>query len=100
MHSAFTAWVSASAQTSVLLFAVWWAWFTNFFDPGRPSVRLVLIALIPAGLVMSVALPEAFGDRGRMFVVAYLTLQIGRHIHIVVSIRGHRPAHEFGRPLG
>lgn len=49
---------------------------------------------------MSVALPEAFGDRGSMFVVAYLTLQIGRHINIVVSIRGHRLAHEFGRALG
>ncbi|MFC8824211.1 low temperature requirement protein A [Streptomyces sp. NPDC057137] len=45
--------ITGAAQTMVLLLAAWWAWtstawFTNFFDPERPPVRLVLIALTPA----------------------------------------------------
>lgn len=92
------------AQTAVLLLAVWWAWsstgwFTNFFAPERPSVRLVLLALMLAALVMSVGLPEAFGDRSAVFVGAYLALQIGRHLYMVVALRGHPLARTFSGAL-
>jgi len=45
--------------------AVWvaWvynAWFTDWFDPDRPVVRLVLLGIMLARLLMSATLPEAF----------------------------------------
>ena len=56
--------VGGALQTLFLLLVVWWAWqyttwFTNWFDPGVLSVRLLLGAVMLASLVMSVAIPEA-----------------------------------------
>src|SRR3990170_611797 len=70
-------------ETLMLLLAVWgvWiytAWFTNWFHPNRLAVRLVLVAVMLASLVMSVALPDAFGDRGLLFASAYVAIQVGR----------------------
>src|SRR4051794_30660357 len=50
-------------QTFLLLSAVWtvWiytAWFTNWFDPNRRPVRLVLIAVMLLSLIMSATLPD------------------------------------------
>src|SRR3712207_115068 len=64
--------VRGVSETLFLLLVVWWAWvyttwFTNWFDPDKPPVRLLLIALMLVSLVMSVAIPEAFGERGLMF---------------------------------
>jgi low temperature requirement protein LtrA len=73
-----------AAQTFFLLLVVWWAWtyttwWTNWFDPESSiPVRLVLIGAMLASLLMSVSIPEAFGDRGLLFAGAYVTLQVGR----------------------
>ena len=61
-------------QTALLLLAMWtsWiytAWVTNWLDPHRRPVRLMLIVLMLIGLMMSAALPEAFDDRGLVFAV-------------------------------
>ena len=55
-------------QTAVLMLAVWWAWIdtawiTNWLDPERTAVRLMLFALMLAGLVLSASIPKAFEDR-------------------------------------
>src|SRR3712207_8144617 len=39
------------------------AWITNWFDPDRLPVRLMLVAVMLASLIMSVAIPDAFGER-------------------------------------
>jgi low temperature requirement protein LtrA len=70
-------------ETLFLLLVVWWAWmyttwFTNLFDPGALPVRLLLAALMLASLLMAVAIPEAFGERGIMFALAYVAIQLGR----------------------
>jgi low temperature requirement protein LtrA len=75
--------VEGTLQTLFLLLVVWWAWqyttwFTNWFDPEALPVRLVLVAVMLASLVMSVAIPEAFGERGLMFALAYVAIQVGR----------------------
>ena len=49
----------------MLFLAVWWswiftAWATNWLDPERPAVRLLLLALMLGGLLLSTAIPEAF----------------------------------------
>jgi low temperature requirement protein LtrA len=61
--------VRGAAQTALLMAAVWGAWIynawsTNWFDPDRRAVRLVLVGVMLASLLMSAALPEAFGERG------------------------------------
>ena len=53
-------------QAAILLLAVWWtwidtAWITNWLDPEKPAVRLMLFALMLAGLVLSASIPKALG---------------------------------------
>lgn len=73
-----------AAQTLFLLLVVWWAWtyttwWTNWFDPESSiPVRLVLILGMLASLLMSIAIPDAFGERGLLFAGAYVALQVGR----------------------
>jgi low temperature requirement protein LtrA len=75
--------VVSTLETLLLLLVVWSAWVTttwvtNWFDPNRLSVRLMLVTVMLASLFMSVAIPEAFGERGLMFALAYVTIQVER----------------------
>src|ERR671917_159947 len=79
-------------ETLMLFLMVWgvWvytAWFTNWFDPNRLAVRLVLVAVMLASLLMSVAIPEAFGKRGLMFALAYVAIQVGRTAFTFIALR-------------
>ena len=70
-------------QSLVLWLAVWlgWqytCWFTNWFNPDNPKVRLTLAVTMLAALVMAVALPKAFADQGLVFAVAYAGMQVSR----------------------
>lgn len=76
--------LAGAGQSALLLAVVWWSWnyttwVTNELDPESPVVRLLMIALMLASLLMAVAIPEAFGGRALLFVLAYLAIQIGRH---------------------
>jgi low temperature requirement protein LtrA len=75
--------VRGAFQTLLLLMAVWWAWidtawFTNWFDPDRRAVRLVLLVIMLISLIMSATLPEAFDDRGFALAAALAVMQAGR----------------------
>jgi low temperature requirement protein LtrA len=81
-------------QTTLLLMAVWWVWIftswvTNWLDPDRPPVRLMLFVLMLAGLVLSTSLPEAFEARGLAFAAAYVFMQVGRSLFMLWALRGH-----------
>src|SRR5918911_2700693 len=83
--------VEGALETLFLLLAVWWAWvyttwITNWFDPDRWPVRLMLVAVMLASLVMSVAIPDAFGERGLMFALAYVAIQVGRTVFVVIVL--------------
>src|ERR671913_1663183 len=83
--------VEGALETLFLLLAVWWAWVyttwvTNWFDPDRLPVRLMLVAVMLASLVMSVAIPDAFGERGLMFALAYVAIQVGRTVFVVIVL--------------
>jgi len=85
--------LAGALQTAVLLGMVWlaWAytaWVTNWLDPERIPVRLLLFALALVSLVMSAALPTAFGRWGLVVGGAYAVMQIGRSIFMVVVLRG------------
>jgi low temperature requirement protein LtrA len=79
-------------QTGLLLLALWWAWIdtawiTNWFDPDRRPVRVMLVGTMVATLIVAVALPGAFGERGLMFAVAFVAMQVGRTAFAVVGTR-------------
>ena len=79
-------------QTLLLLLVVWSAWVTttwvtNWFDPNQLWVRLMLVTVMLASLFMSVAIPEAFGERGLMFALAYVAMQVGRAAFAFVTLR-------------
>jgi low temperature requirement protein LtrA len=83
------------AETLVLTLAVMYAWFmtvwtSNWLDGDRRPVRLLLLGLMFASLLMSTSVSEAFGDRAGLFVIGYLSIQIGRTAFAVVGFRGHR----------
>jgi low temperature requirement protein LtrA len=84
--------VEGALQTALLLAMVWlaWAytaWVTNWLDPDRFAVRLLLVALALVSLVMSVGLPTAFGPGGLAVGAAYAVMQIGRTIFTVLALR-------------
>src|ERR687885_386940 len=84
--------IEGALETLFLLLAVWWAWVyttwvANWFDPDRLPVRLMLVVVMLASLVMSVAIPEAFGERGLMFAAAYVVIQVGCTLFVVIALR-------------
>jgi low temperature requirement protein LtrA len=83
-------------QTLFLLLAVWWVWvytcwFTNWLDPDKPSVRILLFALMLAGLLMSASIPHAFDGEALLFASAYVFSQVVRSLFMLWAVRGHDP---------
>jgi low temperature requirement protein LtrA len=94
------------ALEALLLLSVVWSawvgttWVTNWFDPDRLPVRLMLVAVMLASLFMSVAIPEAFGERGLMFAIAYVAIQVGRTAFVLIALgRTHLLSRNFQRVL-
>jgi low temperature requirement protein LtrA len=70
-------------QTTLLFLAVWWVWvyttwITNWLNPEKTPVRLLLFLLMLGGLVLSMSIPQAFEARGLWFALAYAAMQVGR----------------------
>ena len=89
--------VTGALHAALLLAMVWlvWAyttWVTNWMDPERIEVRLLLVVLMLVSLAMSAALPRAFGgpdgDLGWVVGAAYAVQQIGRSVFMVAALRG------------
>jgi low temperature requirement protein LtrA len=83
-----------AGESAVLVLALWWVWVyttwvTNWLDPARLPVRGVIIGLALVGLVMSTSIYEAFGDRGLAFALAYVMLQLGRTVFMVLAAARH-----------
>ncbi len=83
-------------QAALLFLAVWWVWIytswvTNWLDPETAPVRLLMFALMLAGLVLSTSLPQAFGSRGLAFAGAYVFSQVGRSLFMLWCLRRNSP---------
>ncbi len=96
--------ITGALQTALLLAMVWlvWAytaWVTNWLDPERMPVRLMLIALVLVALVMWAAVPEAFGDLGLIIGIGYALTQIGRSVFALVALWGEPLRQNFQRIL-
>lgn len=86
-----------AVRTGLLFLAVWWVWIytswvTNWLDPERTPVRLLLLVLMLAGLILSTSLPEAFGNKGLGFAGAYVFMQVGRSLFTALALRRHNQA--------
>ncbi|MDC0672262.1 low temperature requirement protein A [Nannocystis radixulma] len=80
-------------QALLLMLAVWWVWIftswvTNWLDPEKLAIRLLLLVLMTAGLLLSASLPQAFGSRGLAFALAYVFMQCGRALFCLWAVRG------------
>ena len=93
-----------AAETLILTLAVVYAWYmtawgANWLEPDRPPVRALLVFLMFASLLMSVAIGDAFGDRAWLFVTGYLLLQLGRSAFLIVALRGRALGEHFVNDL-
>lgn len=89
-------------QTGILTLAIWWVWIdttwiTNWFDPHRLPVRLMLIGLMGLSLVMSAAIPEAWHGRAEWFAIAYVVIQVGRTGLCLFMLGKNEQAENFSR---
>ena len=60
----------------LVLAVLWWAWvcfawLTSLIEPEEGLVRLVMLAAATGLLIVALCVPEAFGDRGLSFAIAY-----------------------------
>ncbi len=79
----------------LILGALWWAWgayawLTNTLDPEEGAVRLAVFAAIGAMLVVSLAVPGAFGADAVTFGVAYLVVRALHLVLYAIAGRGDR----------
>ena len=84
--------VAGALRTGFLLLAVWWVWIytswvTNWLDPEKIPVRLMLFVLMLAGLVLSASIPKAFAQHGAEFALAYAAMQVGRTAFMLWAAR-------------
>src|SRR6185295_14989996 len=79
-------------QTAVLMLAVWWAWIdtawiTNWLNPDRTAVRVMLFGLMLSGLVLAASIPKAFEERALAFALAYALGQLGRGLFMLWALK-------------
>ncbi|MBB3541970.1 MULTISPECIES: low temperature requirement protein A [unclassified Rhizobium] len=86
-----------AAEAGLMTFAVWWvwiftAWATNWLDPDKMPVRIMLGVLMLLGLVLSASIPEAFTDKGLLFAGAYVFMQVGRSLFTTYAFKDQSAA--------
>ena len=96
--------VTGALQAALLLTMVWLAWtyttwVTNWLDPDRTPVRLLLVGLMLVSLVLSAGIPHAFTARGLWIGAGYAVMQIGRSGFTVAGLAGHPLRRNFQRIL-
>src|SRR5262245_9389896 len=64
------------ARALLALGVMWWgwvgyAWLTSVVDPEEGAVRLAIFAAMAGFLVVALCVPDAFGDLGLTFAIAF-----------------------------
>jgi low temperature requirement protein LtrA len=90
------AWQAALLWAMVWLVWAYTTWVTNWMDPERLALRVLLVALMLVSLAMSAALPKAFTGTGLLTAAlvvggAYAVQQVGRSAFMVVVLRSPAP---------
>jgi low temperature requirement protein LtrA len=84
------------AKGLLVLAVLWWswvgyAWLTSVVDPEEGAVRLAIFAAMAALLVVALCVPDAFGDLGLTFALAYAGVRAA-HIALYVLASRDDPA--------
>ncbi|MGL4310622.1 MAG: low temperature requirement protein A, partial [Paracoccaceae bacterium] len=84
---------AGAIETALIFLAIWWVWIyttwvLNRLDPERTAVRALLFGLMGAGLFLSMSIPQAFGERGLVFALAFVAMQTGRTGFMFVAAKG------------
>ena len=77
----------------LILAAVWWAWasyawLTNTIDPEEGTLLAALLVATGAMFIAALAVPEAFGNEGVVFGVAFLVVGAMQAALFALSSRG------------
>ncbi|HUR85719.1 MAG TPA: low temperature requirement protein A [Solirubrobacteraceae bacterium] len=85
------------AKGILVLGVLWWswvgyAWLTSVVDPEEGAVRLVIFGAMAALLVTGLCVPQAFGDAGLIFALAYAVVRIA---HIALFMLASRDDEAF-----
>jgi low temperature requirement protein LtrA len=96
--------VAGALRVALLLVMVWllWVyttWVTNWLDPERIPVRLLLLGLMLVSLLMSAGLPQAFGNGGLLVGSAYAVMQVGRSAFTIWALPAGPLRRNFERIL-
>lgn len=86
-----------AVEAVLFIFALWWVWIhttwvMDLLDTEIEPVRLLLFTLMFCGIVMAIALPEAFKGMGLVFAVAYSAMQVSRSLFALYAFRRGDPA--------
>jgi low temperature requirement protein LtrA len=89
------------AKGLLVLGVLWWswggyAWLTSVVDPEEDAVRAVMFVAMAGLLVVALCVPEAFGDRGLAFAIAYAAV---RAAHIGLFVLASRDDPELRRSV-
>jgi low temperature requirement protein LtrA len=81
-------------QTAILMLALWWiwidnAWLTNWLDPDRAPVRLLMFTLMLLGLIVSASIPRAFEERAMAFGIAYAAMGLIPKFFMLWALKRH-----------
>ncbi|MDE1906170.1 MAG: low temperature requirement protein A [Rhodospirillales bacterium] len=81
-------------QALMLFAAMWWGWVytswaTNWIDPERRPVKLLLLGLMFCALLLAAAVPEAFTTRGLAFAIGLSAMNLGRSAFMLWALKRH-----------
>ena len=78
------------ARGLMVLAVLWWswagfAWLTSVIDPEEGPIRIAMFGAMGALLVAALAVPDAFGDLGLTFAIAYGFVRIAHLVLFVLA---------------
>jgi low temperature requirement protein LtrA len=85
---------SGLVQGLLVLSMLWWswtayAWLTSVLDPEEGAVRLFMFGAMAALLIVSLCVPEAFGDLALVFALAYGAVRMAHIGLFMLASRDH-----------
>jgi len=84
--------VQGALEALVLFAGVWWtwnytAWAANWVNPNHHAGRFLFVVLMACALLMAIAIPAAYADRGLLFALAYVSMALIRAGYMALLFR-------------
>ncbi|MGA0566976.1 low temperature requirement protein A [Rathayibacter sp. KR2-224] len=88
----------ALLHSVMLAMVVWFAWVystwaMSWLNPERWQVSALLFVMMLLGMLVAVAIPDAFGDRAVLFAVSLVVFGLTRSVFAVVAFLPNSRAH-------